>query len=398
MNYERIVLQNNHRILTIAEPIQSIDRLLKRVESIGYELIYVKSLEELESALSADNFNIALFNVNGCHQSDSKDMLLTLKQKQPQCQVIGVYNPPVEVTNKEIKEAGVSIAYSAGYEDEFIINSLFEFSPIEIEKEKLDLSLLSRINISELSKESTLPFDVYVCLPANRKILLYRTKGSELNPDTVTKFKKHREYSLYIRKTDLNTYTDFYSKLLNEIQDDPNLSKVEKQKVITKEIKGLMNGFFSADEFNKEESDQILSGMSRVLFDLKDESGSKEALMEPVMDLVSQNMTTFSHSKNVATYCVLFGSIVGIIEPESLKIGGFLHDIGLSDFDPNSMFKNYEDLTPEEFAQYKLHPGNAKLSLMHKKLEVPELSLKMILQHQRSGCLLDSVRQPLVVS
>lgn len=374
-------MEENKHILTIAEPVDSIRRLLERIEQMGYSLTYVKSMSELEEALESLKFKILLFNVNGCGDEESTNLLKEARQSHPDIKVVGIYNAPVEVTNKEIKDSGIDVAYSAGFEDEFLINTLFEVSPIELIKENLNLSLLTRINISEISGEGTLPFDVYVCLPANKKIILYRTKGSSLADSTVAKFKKHREYSLYIRKTDQNAYNAFYSKILQNIKDDPNLSNIDKQKAVRKELKGLMQGFFSADQFSKEEGDQLLAGVSNVLFQMEDASGSKAELMEPVMDLVSENMTTFSHAKNVATYCVLFGTILGIEEPESLKIGGFLHDIGLSDFDPENMFKNEEDLTKDEFAQYKLHPGNAKLSLTQKKLTIPKVSLNMILQH-----------------
>ena len=60
---------------------------------------------------------------------------------------------------------------------------------------------------------------------------------------------------------------------------------------------------------------------------------------------------------------------------------GLLHDIGLSMIDPAIANKDVEDMTPEEFEEYKQHPIYSADLIARKKIPASSIVMNAILQH-----------------
>ena len=280
----------------------------------------------------------------------------------------------------EVKKLGLDCVYHLFFDREIFINEIFEAAPIAIPTKQLNLDTLVRVNIIELEGQP-LPFDLFIYLPSNKKTILYRPQGQVLDEKTIEKFKKYRHYNLYIRKSDLGIYKEHSAKVLADIQADPAVPLGVRNRKVAGEIKKLMTGFFTDQDFSSEEGKQLVDNAGRVVEEYIKETCKDKKMLEAVEAIAGEHMTNYTHSRNVATYCTLFGMSQGYGTPEELHMGGLLHDIGMSDLPEEMLWKSEEDMDERELGQYKLHPGNARLELTTRKVKVTESVLNMVVQH-----------------
>lgn len=354
----------------------------QRLERMGYRLAYIDTTEDLNSLEDDVEPGLAIVAVD-CKALDPglQELLESIKVRYSDIFVLGVFSGQLQYHARDAFEVGIQKLYHLGYEDETIVNTIFQQVPIQLSARQLSPELLARVNILDMEKAPELPYDVYVCLPFNSKVIHYRRKGAELESRVVDKFKTNEHFSLFINKLDLPAYLDQTTQVLQDIQSDESLSDSQKTKKVANELKKLMNGFFTTNEFSEEEGSQLLSHVSQVVEKLEDKSGPQKQLVDKVNSMACQYMTNQTHAQNVAVYCVLFGAALGISDLQALRMGGFLHDVGLADMDHQISTKDPEDMDDQELAQYQLHPGHSKLILNEKKLKLPEMVVNMIVQH-----------------
>lgn len=313
-----------------------------------------------------------------------QQMLSTYQNRFPDANTtyLGLYTGRLPFKINDLYRIGLNGFFQSPLEDELLINKVCELAPVSQNHKDLTLDQLIRINIIEIEREKHLPFDVFLYLPVNRKTILYLEKDSSLDEKTIRKFHEHSHYNLFIRRSDVKVYQDHTSRMIATFATEEEISDVEKAKKIASRLGGVMGGFFGdEDVYSEEEGKQMVENLKAFVHDLEDASGSKKEMREGVSAFASQKLTSASHSQNVAAYCAFFGLTLGLTEPETLRMGGLLHDIGLSELPPELLGKDERKMTPEELASYRLHPGAGKTALVRKKIDVPKEVLDMIMFH-----------------
>ncbi len=367
-------------ICSIAD--SSLTKLQERLSVFGYSFTEIISANDVTKLNTKDIPRMALIELDPEKESKEVDNIIkNIRKISNVMKIIGVFKGHLSYNPETMIKKGFDYVYQLPFEEEVLINCVFEYAPVDLSNENLTLDSLSRVNILELEWAEGLPFDIFVCLPTNKKIIHYRQKGKSLDEKTVEKFKIHKEFSIYIKKSDLSKYYNYSAQILSRLQKDDRLSKIEKEKKIAGEIKKMIGGLFSQAASTEKEGQEMFENVRKVLGQLEDSSGSKKQFAKTVIELAAQNMTNYSHCRNVATYCTLFGLALGFTEPETLQMGGFLHDIGMADLPTDLLQKNFDQMSEAEKAQYRLHPGNASYTVKFKKMKLPENVLKMILQH-----------------
>ena len=368
--------QIKEKLYFICPPPPTLKVLFERLKTEGYEILPIP-----ESPLSEEQ-NIYLFPIsNQTEMSDFNELLLSIKKNSSRSLVFGVYSGKLKYKLNELYQKGFQFIFQIPFEEELFLNKLFELVPVNISDDNLSLGQLIRVNILEIEKQRTSPFDIYLYLPSNRKIVHYVKENDFVDLKTIEKFKKNSHYNLYIKRQDLKKYNEFSQKLMSDIIHKSNLSESEKIKAVQQNLSRFMGPFFSEEELSEDESQQTISNLQQLLKGLESPQKESKALLEQVQTFASQKMTHQSHSQNVATYCSLFGISMGYFKPEALKIGGLLHDLGLTDLPSELLDKTFECMNEEEQARYKLHPGNGKQDILQKKMKIPEEAMEMILLH-----------------
>ncbi|MCB9027436.1 MAG: ankyrin repeat domain-containing protein [Bdellovibrionaceae bacterium] len=202
-----------------------------------------------------------------------------------------------------------------------------------------------------------------------------------MDEKTILKFKKYSHYNLYIKKSDLSIYKKHSTKILVGIHADPSIPLGVRNRKVAGEIKKLMTGFFTNEDFSDKEGKVLLENASSIIEDYIKDTCKDKKILEAVEAIAGEHMTNYTHSRNVATYSTLFGLSQGVGTPEELHMGGLLHDIGMSDLPESMLWTSENQMDEKELAQFKLHPGNAKLEISSRKLKISEGVMNMITQH-----------------
>jgi HD-GYP domain-containing protein (c-di-GMP phosphodiesterase class II) len=361
-------------------PAGPIGDLLKRLRGFGYTFVSIGSLEEI-SAINQPEAKLAIVNVEAQKNDPNLATISSsFKERFPQVQQMAVFSGVLEYDQAELLKSDVDVVYQYPFDDELILNHCFEVDPVDLDNSQLSYEALARVNVMELKAGDKLPFALYVYLPANGKIIPYNHKNHPLTDESLTKFKNNQHYNLYVKKSELSNYYNYCAASLKA--DKESMTEHEYLQEATKKMKGLMSGFFDKSKVSDPvENAQLLDNLGKIVSQLEDASGSKVDLMQEVNKVAAKQMTNYTHARNMATYCALFGMVAGINEPQTLRIGGLLHDLGMMDLPLSLLQKNEEDMDEMEMAQYKLHPGNGKLSIVEKGMEIPRAVEKMIMQH-----------------
>lgn len=344
----------------------------KELEFFGYHLGY-EYINQMKIAILPMTVRTDLSNYN--------DRIKKLKTEHPEVMIIGVSQGKLKNKEKDWIDAGVDQVFLMPLQKDQAINFIFTNDPVLITKEDLEFDHLQRVQIWEIEKLTKIPFDIYLFLPGNKRIVNYLHKDAPVESKLIEKFKANPNYNLYIKKTDLRYYNEYCSQKLTSLAANKSLNENEKIKALQGQLQNMMNPYFSEGELTYEESRQALEGLNRAFNDLSRMTEYKIHNTEDMQKLAYQKMTSVSHSQNVAIYCSLFGMMCGINRPGALRLGGLLHDIGLADIGPELVGRRAEEMSEEERSRYQLHPGNAKQELSDRKIQVDQDVYDMILFH-----------------
>lgn len=367
-------------LFTIFEVPPTLSDAIEDLKELGYEIqnFNFPNWEKEQSPLLLPFSNA---NSNTMTLDKIQNALIPFNKLPNRPQIIGMFCGRSPIKVNEAYRIGIKNLFQVPLEQELMMQKILDLYPVPLKNEDVQFHHLFKVSIYELDKVEQCPLDLFIYLPSNKKIVHYLAKGAALDEKTLQKFKSNKNYNLYIKKNDLHEYNHFCSQLLSLVSNDPNLNAIEKKKSIQNQLSQFMKPFFSEEPLTSEESQQMVQNLNQLVANLSDASGDKKELSQKIEDLTSEKMTNETHAKNVAAYCALFGMTLGIEEPQSLRMGGFLHDLGLADLPFELITKDEKDMTEDELAKYHLHPGNGKLELEQKKFQVPSMVTEMILLH-----------------
>ncbi|OQW49316.1 MAG: hypothetical protein A4S09_12435 [Proteobacteria bacterium SG_bin7] len=374
--------QESEKLLIYPLPDSNLEKLSERLRGFGYKFIQANSIAEVSKVKSSDPTRLAIIELDPKQENkDAAEFTAAIRKISKVMKIVGVFYGRLNYNPQNMLNLGIDSIYQIPFEEEMLINCIFEFAPIELDNAHLTIDSLSRVNVVELEWSEALPFDLFVCLPHNRKIIQYRQKGQNLDERTLEKFRQHRDYSIYIKKNELATYYSYTAQVLSRLKNDGRLSKIEKEKKLSSEMQKILGNLFSHPSADEREGQEMVENVRKVLTHIEGASTPEKEYSNVLMELAAQNMTNYTHCRNVATYCALFGMALGFHEPEILQMGGFLHDVGMSDMDLKLLLKPWNEMTDAEKEVVKSHTANGAMTIQFKKMKVPERVVKMITQH-----------------
>lgn len=299
-----------------------------------------------------------------------------VKNNWPDTEIYGVFAGRLKYPMARLFPMGFRQVFQAPFEEELMLNKIFEKIPVEYEVTDITFDHLMRAGIFEFEVQKSCPFDVYIYLPFNKKVVLYIKQGQPVDEKTIEKFRSNQNYNTYIKRSDIKKYLEFTQNLLvGSIQ-----ATEEGKPELKNKFSQLMKGFFSED-FIEDEGRDLLDSFKSLTTGLTEKISANPKDLSAVEKLAAQKMTHQSHAENVSAYCCLFGSIVGIKDIEALRLGGLLHDIGLADLPAEMLGQDFSKMEEGDQAKYKLHPGNGKITAGDKIKSIPPAVLEMILLH-----------------
>lgn len=366
--------EGKEEIVCLAKSPATLNYLFQKLQEFNYNIV---SSEQI-----ANTHHLGIFPIsNDTNLDDYYEFLNKTRKNFPNLCLIAVYAGRLKYKVNQVYNFGFRYLYQIPLEEDLCLNKIFEILPTNVDSDHVQFEHLFRVNIFELESQKNVPFDMFLYLPSNRKIVPYLDEGSLLDEKTLQKFKNNPNYNLYIKRTDISKYNSYCARTLKAKMNDTHLSNQQKLEAIQKDLSEFMSPFFTEDELTSEESLQALENLHTIFKEIDPSTHKPDEVTSALSNLANQKMTNVTHTQNVAAYCALFGILCGINKIKELRMGGLLHDIGLADMPSEVLGRDLKDLNEEQQAQYKLHPGNAKQEIQKKQMQVPAEVLDMILHH-----------------
>ena len=155
----------------------------------------------------------------------------------------------------------------------------------------------------------------------------------------------------YIQEEDLFKYYRHATTTLRKIVANPEISFEKKAKKVYEVSKNIMREFF---EYNA--SEKILRTSDEVMEIMEECFQDYDISFFGISKITNKDYYTYTHSVNVALYCMTYGVKIKMNRDEvrMLGLGGMLHDVGKSKIS-NTILNKKGLLTPQEFDTVKNH-------------------------------------------
>ncbi len=219
-------------------------------------------------------------------------------------------------------------------------------------------------------------FDIYVMNETQPVLLL--SKDAPLSKDSSV-FKNNADRLIYIPAHQLKSYRQQITGTLEQIINDPTISKRNKMYAVYVSLTNQLERLISEGKIaDIEDVDRDIS-----LF-IAHTLNDTEALGAFLSMIKSETHNLAIHMFNVGTYATTLTHIlfpdISRAQLEKIARGYFLHDIGMIRIDKNIVNKKGK-LTPEEFEEIKKHPLLGVEILKNEMKILDQVVLKIVLEH-----------------
>lgn len=181
---------------------------------------------------------------------------------------------------------------------------------------------------------------------------------------------------LYIKHDDFEKYSKDINRYLSSVMEDDNTSTLMKSEIMHQLASDTMHDLLAGD-ITKTKLNQVNQSVDiTVEFILSDPNAVKSML-----EVTTHDYYTYTHSVDVSTYALGFGSFLGLneVQLKALGKGAMLHDLGKKRVPIEIINKNGK-LTDEEFTIMKNHPSYG-VDILKEMGENNEITFAIVEQH-----------------
>lgn len=249
-------------------------------------------------------------------------------------------------------------------------------------KERLlskDQKVYRPIKIQDLKPGDSLPFELLVFLPLNRKHIKFSSANEVFTVEKIEKLKKHQMQMVYLDKVDMEK---FYAYTASQLAAGG--SETERQEKAKSTVRSLFSDIF--DQSLKSEFDtgkEMIENCQGIISNFMT-GGKSSNWFESLMNRIGEAEDVYDHASQVSTFAAMFGMGIGHSHPEDLAMAGLFHDIGLSQLPAELMDKTPYEIKPEEAEVYYTHPEKSVAILKNRRMVITPVVEKAILQHHES--------------
>ncbi|MCP4253188.1 MAG: HD domain-containing protein [Candidatus Scalindua sp.] len=248
--------------------------------------------------------------------------------------------------------------------------------------ENLEKYYKTYLNYYPIEKENLLPgskinFNIYH--KSDLDVELFAGPGQQSNvSDIVPEDIHNTQTAIVIHKKDIPLYKEYINNLsLELIKTKENSSELqysilrENSKFVVKDI---LEDPRSGETIDK--AGELVETLTEAILD-------NQSNFSSLLKITSHDYYTYTHSLNVCSLCIGFGTELKLKkDPDLLELGlgALLHDLGKCEIDIRVLNKPGK-LTEKEFKEVQNHVTAGKELLLNNSTCIPEKSLFTILQH-----------------
>lgn len=243
------------------------------------------------------------------------------------------------------------------------------------------------IQNADLAGDLELTFDLYLRLPLNQRVVLYRRQGDVLEMDRLAKFARTDNSNLVIRRDDYAKFVSYVSDRLKRLLDvNPSANN---RGVFDKAVRGLLRGTFeSADAAVVRSMMDNLNDVSSVVIDsvLAEISENGRRTYRNLVNLAATGTDFQKHPVNVASLAVMIGLGSGYSSKRTIadvSMAALLHDLGLAKLPGELALQAHRknSYSPDERMKIDDHVQHSLAIIDERRIEISALTRTMIAQH-----------------
>lgn len=226
--------------------------------------------------------------------------------------------------------------------------------PVQLQESvlKTDAGTFVPIRLASLLVDSVTDFNLYVLPSAKEHPVLYREKAVPFAETDRTRLRDNEVDVLYIEASQEDEYWQYVERNLGRLLKDEAFDVREKSSLAYSATQGIV-----AQVLDSPRSPQTIVRAQELVLTLVEFVLEERAALESLIDVMSFDYYTYTHSVNVFVFSVTLAQRTGVGDPRALRElgdGALLHDVGKTELDPGLI--NFPGTySPEQFENMKLH-------------------------------------------
>ncbi|MEA3289746.1 MAG: HD-GYP domain-containing protein [Campylobacterota bacterium] len=201
-------------------------------------------------------------------------------------------------------------------------------------------------------------------------------KGDTYNEKIQQYIKNKNIKHIFVLYEDHEEYQHDIENYLKKIKDDSNVSNIKKSEILHELASDLMY-----DMLDGELNPKKIIQANNVVNDKVDLLLSDHNAVKAMLKVTSHDYYTYTHSVNVSTYALGFGSFLKLTDQQlrTLGMAGMMHDLGKKKI-PSEIINKKGKLSDDEFKTMRSHPTFG-VDLLKELGETNNLLFDIVEQH-----------------
>jgi hypothetical protein len=233
------------------------------------------------------------------------------------------------------------------------------------------------ISVATLIPETVPAVSLYLSDGAERSYRLYRGPEHLVSASDINNLRSRGVSNLYVAGDDYRRYQSYLRKNLDRMLDDESVPADRRVGCLTEVVRDVL-----ADVFRRGDLDNRIEQLKELGDKTVRAICHDDLVFHELRSVLYHDYHTFTHSANVALYCVLLAKELGIqdrAELSAIATGGLLHDAGKLDIPPGILTKPGR-LDEREVETMRRHPMLGFRKLCHRH-DLSLAQLMMVYQH-----------------
>ncbi len=236
----------------------------------------------------------------------------------------------------------------------------------------------SLVPISSHVLTADLPIDVEVFVKpnANAKPVRFCAAGEKPTASQLRDFQKTVSGRLFILRSARQDYQEYLRNNWQALVNDRRRSIRQRVGILGDVVRDVLR-----DEMRGGDTERIVAESQRLSQTVCDVLIEPDCLAGELYSVLHHDYATFTHSTNVALYCVILAKQMGVPASRlrSVAVGGLLHDVGKVEIDRHLLNKP-GGLTVRQYREIKKHPTIGFAALAGRQ-DIEFSQLMMAYQH-----------------
>ena len=234
---------------------------------------------------------------------------------------------------------------------------------------------LSHISLKALEVGHIYKYPIYY-KKENDAFSILISKDSQFSKKIKDKINTKNIKDVFVKEEDHEAYERDTQIYLKKISTDKSFPVDLKSEILHEMAADVMN-----DMLNGEVTSQKVEQASEVVGDTVNLLLDDPKAIKAMLKVTTYDYYTYTHSVNVSTYALGFGSYLKLNKQQLHMLGmaGIMHDVGKRKI-PNDIINKNGKLTPEEFKIIQNHPSYG-VDILKKIGETDKVLLNIVEQH-----------------